>query len=86
MIQTVAPFICIIASGILSDKFEKKNKMTKAYIGIFGSIIGTLLAGGISFFKGTNFYVSLTFLFFKFLLTEGWMAPTITMMQSTVGP
>lgn len=76
----------MLACGVISDKFEKKNKMTKANIGIVSSIIGAFLAIGISFFKGTNFYVSLSFLFLKFLLTEGWMAPTITMMQSTVGP
>lgn len=86
MIQTVAPLISSVSCGIISDRFEKKNKMTKAYIGIVGAIIGSLMAVGISLFRGVNFYVSLAFLFFKFLLTEGWMAPTITMMQGTVGP
>lgn len=86
LIQTIAPFLCIITCGIISDKYEKKNKMTKANIGIYSAIIGSLCAVGISLFTGTNFYVSLAFLFLKFLLTEGWMAPTITMMQSTVGP
>lgn len=77
-------FISTLGLGIISDVFEPKNRMTKAYIGIGCSIIGLFLAGGISLFEGTNFYVSLTFLFFKFLLTQGYMAPTMTMMQSTV--
>lgn len=80
MIQAVGAFISMIGCGIISDRFESKNKMIKANIGMISSMIGTLLAFGISFVPGVNFYTSLGFLFLKFLLTEGWMAPTITMM------
>lgn len=37
-------------------------------------------------FQGVGFYTSLFFLALKFLLTEGYMAPTITMMQATEKP
>ena len=60
--------------------------MTKSYIGVFSAITGIMLSFGISFFAGTNFYVSMFFLFLKYLFTECWMAPTITMMQQTVAP
>ena len=60
--------------------------MTKAYIGMFSGLVGIPLAAGVSLFTGTNFYVALFFLGLKFLLTEGWMSPSITMMQSTVAP
>ena len=84
MIQAFGAFISTLGCGILSDRFESKNKMTKAYIGIVSSVIGLFLAAGISLFEGTSFYVSLGFLLLKFLLTQGYMAPTMTMMQSTV--
>jgi MFS family permease len=80
IVQSGGAFLSAIAGGIISDRYERKSKMTKAYIGITTSVIGILLAGGISLFQGTNFYVSMCFLALKFLFTEGWMAPTITMM------
>jgi len=37
------------------------------------------MAGAV-LFKGTNFYLSMAFLAVKFLFSEGYMAPTLTMM------
>lgn len=86
LIEGVGACISSISGGIISDRFESKNKMTKAYLGMISSFIGIFTAFGISLFTGTNFYFSLFFLCLKFLFTECWMAPTITMMQSTVVP
>ena len=41
---------------------------------------------GCLLFPAKGFYFSMFFLFLKFLTTEGYMAPTITMMQNTVKP
>lgn len=71
-IQAIGAFISTVMGGIISDRFESRNRMTKSYVGIVSAIIGMVLAFGISLFPGTNFYISLTFLFFKFLLSEGY--------------
>lgn len=80
LLEGIGATICTVLGGIISDRFESKNKMTKAYIAMLAGVFGIILSFGISFFQGTNFYVSMFFLFLKFLLTETWMAPTITMM------
>jgi predicted PurR-regulated permease PerM len=60
--------------------------MIKSYIPVIGAVIGIPAIIGACFFEGTNFYVSLAFLAVKFLVSEGYMASTITMMQRTVKP
>jgi hypothetical protein len=59
--------------------------MTKANICMIGSALGlpailvcTLLTG--------NFYLSMFAMGVKYLVSECWMSPAITMMQSTVAP
>lgn len=69
-----------IGSGVLADRLEKKSLMAKSYVSIASALIGIPMIMGACFFEGTSFYVSLAFLFIKFALTEGWMAPTVTMM------
>lgn len=72
--------ISTLGCGILGDMLEAKSKMAKAWIGIIGSAIAIPAMAGCCLFKGVNFYVSLSCLAIKFLVSEGWMAPTITMM------
>lgn len=67
-------------SGILADKLEKRFPSVKSYIGIIGGALAIPAIIGATFFEGTNFYVSLAFLAFKFMISEGFMAPTIAMM------
>lgn len=86
LVEGIGATISIIVGGIISDRYESKNKMTKAYIAMLSGIFGIFISFGVSFFPGTNFYVSMFFLFFKYLLTATYMAPTITMMQNTVPP
>jgi hypothetical protein len=70
--------------GIFCDKFEKKDRMFKSKITCAGAIAAIPLMAGCCLFEGTNFYLSLGLFGLKFLLSEGYMAPGVTMMQSTV--
>jgi len=71
--------------GLLSDKFEKKTRMTKSLICMIGSLLG-LPAIAICTLNTNNFYLSLFFMAVKYLVAECWMSPAITMMQATVKP
>lgn len=86
LIQSICGFISTIGCGILADKLSKKNKKASAWIGIIGSAIAIPAMAGAVLFKGTNFYLSMALLAVKFLFSEGYMAPTLTMMQNTVKP
>ena len=83
MIVAGMGFLSTIVGGLLSDKFEKNSRMTKAYLCMTGSALGlpaimlcTLVTG--------NFYLSLFAMAVKYLVAECWMSPAITMMQATV--
>jgi MFS family permease len=85
MIVAGMGFLSTIVGGLLSDKYEKKSRMTKSYICMIGSALGlpaimlcTLVTG--------NFYLSLFAMAVKYLVAECWMSPAITMMQATVKP
>jgi hypothetical protein len=80
LIQGPIGAISILACGILADKLEKKTLMAKSYIGMIGGALAIPAIIGACWFKNTNFYLSLAFMAFKFLVSEGFMAPTITMM------
>jgi nitrate/nitrite transporter NarK len=81
--------ICGLSSsligGLLSDRLEKKSRMTKSLICIIGALIG-LPAIAICTLTTNNFYVSIFFMAVKYLVAESWMPPAITMMQATVKP
>jgi MFS family permease len=74
-----------LMGGLLSDKFEKKSRMTKSLICMIGSLLG-LPAIAMCTLVTNNFYVSLFFMAVKYLVAECWMSPAITMMQTTVKP
>lgn len=74
-----------ILGGLLSDKFEKRSRMTKAYICSIGSFLA-IPAIALCVLNTQNFYLSLVAMGFKYLISECWMSPAITMMQSTVTP
>ena len=71
--------------GLISDKYEKKSRMTKALVCLLG---GALAIPAISacVLTTNHFWVSMAFMAVKYLLSESWMSPAITMMQSTVEP
>ena len=80
LIQSICGFISTIGCGILADKLSRKNKKASSWIGIIGGLIAIPAMAGAVLFKGTNFYLSMAFLAIKFLFSEGYMAPTLTMM------
>lgn len=78
-------FSSTIIGGILSDKLEKKSRMTKARICMIGSALGIPAILACTLITG-NFYLSLFAMAIKYLVSECWMSPAITMMQATVKP
>lgn len=85
LIVSTMGFVSTLAGGLISDKFEEKSRMTKALVCLVGSV---LAIPAISFcvLNPTNFYRALFFMGVKFLVSECWMSPAITMMQNTVKP
>ena len=78
-------FIATIMGGLISDKYEKKNRMTKALVCLVGGIIA-IPALSTCVLTTTNFWLSMSALAIKYLASENWMSPAITMMQATVEP
>ena len=78
-------FLSTVAGGVISDRFEKRSRMTKALVCLVGS---ALAIPAITFcvLNPTNFYRALFFMGIKFLVSECWMSPAITMMQNSVKP
>jgi hypothetical protein len=54
--------------------------MANSWIGIIGGLIAIPAMAGALLFEGTNFYLAMALLGVKFLFSEGYMAPTLTMM------
>ena len=80
LIQSTCGFISTIGCGILADRLGKKNKMANSWIAMIGGMVAIPAMAGAVLFEGTNFYLSLGFLAIKFFFSEGFMAPTLTMM------
>ena len=72
-------FLSTVLGGIISDRFEKKSRMTKALVCIIGSALA-IPAIAACVLTTNNFYLSLTMMALKYLLSECWMSPAITMM------
>jgi uncharacterized membrane protein len=74
-----------VLGGLISDKFEKNSRMTKAYVCSIGSALA-IPAIALCTLNTTSFWLSLGAMGVKYLLSECWMSPAITMMQATVPP
>lgn len=85
MIVAGCGFMSTILGGLLSDRFEKKSKMTKSYICMIGSLLGLPAIMACTLITG-NFHLSLFAMAIKYFVAECWMSPAITMMQATVKP
>ena len=84
-VVAICGFLSTVLGGLASDKFEKKSRMTKALVCIFGAVLG-LPAIAACVLTTNNFYLSVAMMAIKYLVSECWMSPAITMMQSTVEP
>ena len=78
-------FLATLIGGLISDKYEQKNRMTKALVCLVGSVLAipTLSA---SVLTTTSFKFSMAAFALKTLVSENWVAPAVTMMQATVAP
>ena len=73
-----------LLAGILSDKFEAKDSRTKALICTYMSMLAVPLLL-IVFLVQESFALSMAFLITEYTLCEGWIPPSITMIQGVVG-
>ena len=85
LILSVLGLSSSILGGILSDRFEKKSLMAKAYICMFGSALAFPLIGMLSM-GNLNFWWAISLLAIKVFVSSCWTSPTVTMMQNTSDP
>jgi uncharacterized membrane protein len=83
LIMAMCGFISSISCGLISDKYEKKNLMTKALVCIAGSAIAIPAIMSCTLVT-SSFYWCLASIALKFIVSEGWLSPSVTMMQRTV--
>jgi len=72
-----------LIAGYISDKYEPVNYKTKGYVAMVMSILGVPVCAA-CFLVHNNFWFSMTFLFLEYLLCEGWMSPSVSMIQQVV--
>jgi heme/copper-type cytochrome/quinol oxidase subunit 3 len=79
LIMAFCGFISSIGCGLISDKYEKKNLKTKSLVCIIGSLIGIPAIMSCTLVT-SSFYWCLASIAIKFLVSEGWLSPSVTMM------
>jgi sugar phosphate permease len=75
----VGGVISNVLCGYISDKYDERNYMIKTYVQMAASFLGIPTSMGVFLVTG-NFYVSMTSLFLKYMLSEGWISPSISMI------
>lgn len=75
----IGGFISNMAGGLLADKFENKSLMAKSYICILSSLTAFPLTALCCMVRG-NFWVSMTAITMKTLLSSTFTSPAMTMM------
>ena len=76
-------FASVMLGGQISEKYEKHNKMTNAYICIFGCLISLPCLSIATLFQN-NFWMSVALSSFSILVSGSYFSPAISMMQNTV--
>lgn len=71
-----------LAGGIISDYFEPKSRMSKAYVCMFSSLMAFPLTAMCTSVQG-NFWFSMIMISLKSFTSAGYQSPAITMMQNT---
>ena len=77
-------FASSVIGGIICDRYEKKTYMAKSMVVIAGNIISVPLFAAICF--SGNFYFAILALALAILFSGSYLAPAITMMQSSTSP
>ena len=78
----IGGLVASLAGGIISDYFESKNKMSKAYVCMISSGIAAPLTA-LCCLNQSNFYFSMIAITCKTFFSAGYTSPAITMMQNT---
>jgi len=70
-------------AGIVCDKYENVNYRTKAHVAAIMSLLAVPVCA-LCFLIYSSFYFSMTMLFLEYLLCEGWLSPSISMIQTVI--
>lgn len=79
MIVAGCGFMSTVLGGLISDKYEKKSRMTKALVCLLGGTFAILPISA-CVLTTNNFWLCMGLMALKFLFSESWMSPAITMM------
>lgn len=83
LIVAVGGFISNFGGAFISDHFEEKNFMTKAYVCIIGSFFGAIFIMGAMMFTH-NYPLTMTSMALEYIFAESWGAPVIAMILNTI--
>jgi predicted MFS family arabinose efflux permease len=78
----IGGLVSSLAGGIISDHFESKNLMSKAYICMISSFLAFPLTA-LCCLNKSSFYFSMGAITCKTFLSASFTSPAITMMQNT---
>ena len=78
----IGGLISSLAGGIISDKLESKNLLAKSWVCIASSLIAFPLTALCCLIRG-NFWLSMSAITLKTLLSSSFTSPAMTMMQNT---
>ena len=76
-------FTSSIVAGIICDKYEPINYRAKSYVIVIQSLLAVPICA-IAFLSTSSFTVSILFLFFEYLFSEGWMPPVLSMLLTCI--
>ena len=79
----IGGFSSQLIAGQISDRLEGRYPRTKPYVAMIMSLNGVITCS-LTFLFTFNFYFSIAWLFLTYLLAEGWMAPSVAMIQATI--
>ena len=75
----IGGFSSQLIGGQISDRLEGRYPRTKPYVAMTMSLFGVITTS-LTFMFTFNFYFSITWLFLTYLLAEGWMSPSVSMI------
>ena len=81
---TTCGFSSALLGGIISDRYEKKSYMTKAWIVMIGNFLSVPLVAFACYTQ--SFYLALLAFTAKIFISGSYYAPAITMMQNSTRP
>lgn len=80
---TIGGFSGNLLAGYIADKYDRVNLRAKSYVASIECMIGVPICLML-FLTQFSFSLSCFLLFLKYLLSDGWLAPCLAMIQSIV--